>query len=161
MKEYLRDRWHSRNFLLRKAQRTPQGLARAVLKVVKADDGRYDQTLWGELGTNGLSSSLMAEPVDVCGTSACVAGWAVLYGVPGARLAESRKYRGDYDFVTSDGEVVEAEDVAGELLGLDYNQAAWLFGGNRNKKDVIAALKHIADGEPEEIDQLIRNGYEH
>jgi len=65
-----------------------------------------------------------------CGTVACVAGHAAAV-------------------VTARGEPVRPEDirsVATTALGLDYDQALWLFWLGHDKSDVVSALTAIADG---------------
>lgn len=73
-----------------------------------------------------------------CGTTACVAGWAVaLFGDPGFKIAGGS----------------EIWDVARELLGLSPSQADWLFLGvfaypkelNRiSDAEAVAACRQLA-----------------
>lgn len=82
-----------------------------------------------------------ADPVrPVCGTTACVAGWAIIFGEdPAASLHSS------WDFLNAAGEVVDAHERAGELLGLDEEQAGYLFYEARTRAEVLVYLTRLIE----------------
>lgn len=103
-----------------------------------------------------------ADPM--CGTTLCIAGWAALQA-PGVSLARTDDgetwFRLDVDRLA----VVDVEGTATEWLGLDVEEAEWLFYGcfgssgglaSITPKEAIAALMaapYVCDPAPVEIGQ--------
>jgi hypothetical protein len=92
------------------------------------------------------------EPADpenpVCGTTACVAGWAAILAAPkGATIINmfdiaipARKITGRmaYDYRS-------IPTYAQEKLGLTDDQATWLFSGYRKRQEILAAMAWLPD----------------
>jgi hypothetical protein len=92
------------------------------------------------------------EPADpenpVCGTTACVAGWAAILAAPkGATIINmfdiaipARKITGRmaYDYRS-------IPTYAQEKLGLTDDQATWLFSGYRKREEILAAMAWLPD----------------
>lgn len=97
-----------------------------VVSTTKDDDEFYDQTMW---------ATKKAE----CGTSYCVAGWAVhLSGLEVRWDNQGFGGAGALAFRVKDGRWIS--DAAQELLGLDREQAAHLFRATNSKAYVLEML---------------------
>jgi hypothetical protein len=82
------------------------------------------------------------EPDDdeypVCGTQGCVAGWAAILTAPeGAFVDECGLYEADG---VKSSNVWEAAEKA---LGLDDDQAGYLFHADRTRDEMLAALDYL------------------
>ena len=123
-------------------------MTRALVKEERRQ-GKWDQTLWvsglGEADETGV------RPVT-CGTTACVAGWAVITdgglflsdqlvlaqpGDPKSRV--TNVYAANAQRV----QAVGIEDRARRLLGLDRYEADELFDGDNDYEDVKRILKRL------------------
>ena len=114
---------------------TPAEVAAEVLRRITEHPETYDQRRWLTNPRTEIDPDIQPhETVDDwarCGTVACVAGHAA------------------HAAVTARGEPVSSEDirsVATEALGLDCDQALWLFWLGHEKSDVVDMLTAIADG---------------
>lgn len=97
------------------------------------------------------------ESVDECGTTRCVAGWAIVF----ASKAEGSAY------LDEDRRAVAADlgmdrhstnlDVAQRLLGLDYSEAYELFYRAESEELAVLLLRQYAAG----LDHIVHlEGYE-
>lgn len=115
-------------------------LAALVLKQIETDPGSYNQHIWA----SKLSAFRQRERGTTCGTSMCVAGWAVQISDP----LSSPQFIGDTRTSVvqlHDGTVTEYRDAGRKALGLDQRQAAYLFQPRLPMHAVIAALIEIRD----------------
>jgi hypothetical protein len=92
---------------------TGAALAKAILDKINAEPDRFDMSVWAS-----RSADPDPEERSECGTSLCIAGWAVYLN--GGRFV----FRTDTQFVTDrvaqpDGVVVDIGTWAADLLGLD------------------------------------------
>lgn len=98
--------------------------------------------------------------VSDCGTTACVAGWAV-------QLA------GYHEFVTTnpifalmthevlvDGEPRSISTVARHLLGINNDEEDWLFSDTRCRDEVLDGLIAVREGDSTKLLELIRGNDE-
>lgn len=97
---------------------------RAELEFITANPKQWDQAVW-------------AEKSD-CGTCCCIAGWAVLH--EGIELSFRRGYSG----LTADGRLID--EVAMEILGLDDDDADWLFSGGNTLYDLWSKASDLTNG---------------
>lgn len=124
-----------------------RNLAKAVLAVVDAEE-HYDQDLWisaryfnesGEATGTGLRKTLKA---NVCGTTACVAGNAVVLSMPA-----KAKVNFAFDEVKlPDGQELSIDLYGQYALGLTDDESAWLFASYRSVDEVRAALIALSKG---------------
>lgn len=105
--------------------------------------GNWDQASWWS--SKAVQAAWNAGSIDVsmqasellehkCGTTGCVAGWAVALAHPDAVFTGSVVTFGD-----SAGSV---PGIAQDELELDYDQAEWLFSGDRTLDQVLWALEN-------------------
>lgn len=97
-----------------------------------------------------FNSETDREPI--CGTAACIAGHACLLKYPNAMVSRNSGY-----LIVSENYTDSPGHVAKDFLGLNWNQAEWLFYGRFTTvfslSDItvdhaIKALEHIRDGKP-------------
>lgn len=88
---------------------------------------------------------------NICGTSCCFAGWAVV--LAGDKLIERQEKDGCRCAVcvelvaqTPDGHLWSIENRARDLLGLNFDQAQCLFEGGNDLDDLRAHVRAIKDG---------------
>lgn len=127
-----------RSFVVPEYQRTPRCLAQLIIEVIEAQDGRYDPSAYGA----------RADIEHPCETVCDVAGWAFLFGTPGARLRLDPVW-GTYDqFYIAGGEdpVTGLHERATRLLSLNPDEGDWLFNEFRQREQVLAALHSITYG---------------
>ncbi|UXE03786.1 hypothetical protein SEA_OBLADI_63 [Gordonia phage ObLaDi] len=107
----------------------------AVARYIDAHPEEHDQNEWAFRDPEGCGSTMC-----VAGTAVHLAGYTIDYNA-----------RGYASFcISPDGKRVMIDDVAAPLLGLDYDQAARLFGAqNERARNVIRAL--AADADPNEV----------
>jgi hypothetical protein len=120
----------------------------------------YDQATYGKIRFQWVEEATEGPVrfrtgngvVEECGTSACVAGWALLLSGWSINREQSKAH-----FVRGD-EWLETPEVFGkaaDLLGLEMHEAAALFDGNwmaGAASKVPDALRRIAKGEdPSEV----------
>jgi hypothetical protein len=136
-------------------QPTPKALLTKVRKVIRDNPERHNQYSWiGNIfSTYAVVDQTLAKlktyalkpmpevPQDeespVCGTTGCVAGWAVILGDD----PKTKVYGFWRDALqTPDGKHVQVMARARELLGLSEKQADYLFEGDRTREEVLEAL---------------------
>ena len=106
-------------------------LGRAVLDVIDAEPQTLDMHSFGYGTTEGEASEWP------CGTTACLAGHALL--ASGYRLVESSFYRPNGEYVGN-----EAGEAA-RLLGMS-SQEAWAFWDYANGPDQFRKMVEEAEG---------------
>lgn len=84
------------------------------------------------------------EPADpfmpVCGTTACVAGWTLVFGEnPAAQI------RSSWDMTSEHGNRVDPDARARELLDLTPDQGTYLFSASRTRRQVLLYLTALID----------------
>jgi hypothetical protein len=122
-------------------------MVRALVKE-EIRQGRWDQGSWSD-GMRLNPETELREPT--CGTTACVAGWAVIadrgqFVDSDAVIARSDD---DPDEVVDNwyhvkGKPVDTVSVkarARQLLGLTYDEAEYLFRGHRDEDEIMTFLK--------------------
>jgi hypothetical protein len=133
-------------------ERTYRRRVGALAAMLAANPRRHRQSTWGAV-----------EPVNECGTVACVAGWAALWSrrvvkiAPDGTLAwDPARQRVDRDLhplaptLWRDSYSDDAWDRGREWLGLGYEAAHLLFLSINKTSDPNAAalevLRRLADG---------------
>ncbi len=86
---------------------------------------------------SNFSSNHYSNPIDNCGTTACVAGWTI--AMQGMTLAEAYTHQ-DTMF---DGMSISA--IAGDILGLSFEEATDLFFNTLDEEDPEAAALAMLD----------------
>ncbi len=143
---------------------SPHDLLVAVHALIVEHPERHDQKNWiRNAFTSGVVSDskmgelrqfafkfLPEEPKDednpVCGTRACVAGWAVILGDdPGVKAYGSDLVR------LPDGTTERYSVRAAKLLGLTYDQSAYLFSSDRTRSEVIEGLSRLIEDPSDKI----------
>lgn len=147
-------------------------LAEKIQKIVTLHPDMHDQGFWfrnyGEQSTvnysevNGETINLdkILEAVEddkeapQCGTTLCVAGWAlILNGYSLMRRAVKSSY-GDWtiheDYAVKDGEEYDIETTAAELLNIDTYDSEDLFSDSITNEQAVEALDYLKHDE--EID---------
>lgn len=143
--------------------RTPDAaLARKVWDVVLEEhlrpsggdnNTRWVQTCWRGVADRQLYHSLVfvqhlpaAEAVGRCGTTMCVAGWAVELS-PDAEWASDDPMDDEFDSVRLDDRVIHANQAARQLLGISESRAAALFDAGNSIYNVHRVLSIVAGEE--------------
>ena len=134
---------------------TPQDYARGCLLRVVAQPGRYDQGTWQTALPEELSTSFRGRYAEVsCPTTGCVAGTAAMLAGDVGLAREHRliNVNGQERYTisnvrTANGKTVEIRERGRQLLGLDEQQASWLFSGERKLPEVVQALIELSSGE--------------
>ncbi|KOT51163.1 MULTISPECIES: hypothetical protein [Streptomyces] len=99
----------------------------------------HDQHYWFEGVDTLLPTDDLLDGALECGTTLCVAGYAA--HLSGYALAGSKAFKPGQ---TSSYRYIRF--VAQEKLGLDREDADWLFATARTRGEVLAALGQLADG---------------
>lgn len=129
---------------------------------------RHRQQCWLDTKQQTRTAAEM-NAASSCGTAGCVAGWAAIMFAPDTAVyapgsSESMfvpHVEGNYFL---DGDTVEhtayarryvsrserltprsVRELAKEYLGISESQASWLFGGERNVKQILAGIKLIIE----------------
>lgn len=139
-----------------------KGLFREIENRINATPDQFDMKHWGEtVAKEGEGAQLVpADVITECGTSMCVAGWAVALSLPPEDLLwqysgseydpESGKYVKSYSLdevlMPGQGDAVSVEEAATQLLGLPWEEASVLFhtASNSRAKDFV---HRYAEGE--------------
>lgn len=79
------------------------------------------------------------NPATHCGTTACAAGWASIFAAPPG------SYVSDTCIYLPDGQRFTADSYGQEKLGLNMDEADYLFASCRTRAEVIAALEDIEE----------------
>lgn len=131
-----------------KFQRTTgkRALAKNVLQLVEEGD-HYNQKIWiNERFTRGLYGRVngreLRERLGECGTKACVAGNVAVLSLKKTEFYDPW----NCEVITEDGSEMRIKTYAAQQLGLDYDEASWLFSEWRPIDDVKAALRQIMKG---------------
>lgn len=112
-------------------------LFRKIRPKIEADDGEWDQTVWG-------------KKVPGCGTSYCAAGWACVESGDTLRWAASNWLRDipgtqrAWDVESGDARE-EIFDRARYLLGLTEEEAEELFDGENDREFMLAKIDHYIE----------------
>lgn len=125
---------------------SPRLVAAMTLKLITRDRSLHDQHHWitwnYQLGLPPVRH-LLDKPA-LCGTRACIAGWAALLNAPGDAVIDDCPLRIFYP----DGSSIEVREAGRIALGRSHDDACWLFDQYRTHEQVIAALETIAAGQP-------------
>lgn len=106
-----------------------------VLDQITTFPETHDQSLW-----------FSVDDTEACGTVGCVAGWAAQPHL--SQLQAESELNEDFYF--------DWEAWGKQALGLDWEQATYLFAGIRSRDEVLLALKELANGDPMTIpEQLV------
>lgn len=114
--------------------------AQAILDILRLEPELHRQSIWEDDGLFGAVSCGPGE-TETCGTTRCVGGWAIWL------------HHGSVTAATGDSNST-ARVIAGELLGLDYEDAENLFY-NTTDAQAISALEAIAEGRPIDWDEIL------
>ena len=144
-----------------------------VRKIIKKNKRRHDQDRWIGLPESYEESwhpleavaayamqavpEMPEDPANpICMTTACVAGWAAVLGSPpGTQIR--RTSSGDAILkIPGQVERPDMRQAAIDALGINTNQAEWLFNGSRKRKQVLAALKWLPDHQDATHTDLLR-----
>lgn len=130
----------------------PEEVAAAVAAVIRLQPQRWDQGAWfadndsdgdSRVQVQQVRDALYAED-GTCGSTACVAGWAAILTAPAGTSIQDGTY-----LCSPDGQLMQLIERAGRrALGLNLSDAHWLFSGERDREQVLAALDSVAAGEP-------------
>lgn len=106
----------------------------------------WDQGMWFVLPTANMRTSVIDPP---CGTTLCIAGWAVT--LSGYKLATAAGVREGGWCVSPGGQREAIDVIARALLGLDFEQAVELFysGAETSLAEIqaqFAELRELARG---------------
>jgi hypothetical protein len=124
-----------------------RSIAKALLAIVKSGK-HYNQGSWFSSVVFYESSFRNGGEIrrtfekNVCGTTACVAGHAVVLTLPKNATYDWRQDQ----VILPDGSDVYVQTYAADVMGLSFTESEWLFDGNREVDDVIAALELLASG---------------
>ncbi|MER6853775.1 hypothetical protein AB0A81_38750 [Streptomyces flaveolus] len=100
----------------------------------------HDQEAWLS-GADVLHPEDDLNSPDHCGTTLCVAGYAV-------HLTGHTLLTGGAVHVRGTDKWHTTEQVARDELGLSDDDATWLFDRRRTRAEVLRALSQLADGAP-------------
>lgn len=122
---------------------------------IASEPDTLDMDHWVNVATEGLSDEndyfLGADDLP-CGTTACIAGWAILFSGDRVHVPAPMTARRFYDAMTvvppdtrnARDAYGSISDRAAELLGLRDDVASWLFV--IDDEDVVWALDHLIAG---------------
>lgn len=146
---------------------TRRELLTAVRDLVRDNPERHDQGHWiANRFTSGYSlprvrlerlrpyalAPIPEVPLDgsspVCGTKACVAGWAVILGENPVALVR------DDEYIWLPGGARSIQDRARELLSLTGRQASWLFSACRSREEVLKGLDALIADPSADLEDL-------
>lgn len=139
-------------------------LADKIKKIVTLHPDMHDQGFWfrnyGETPTyNPVDAELIKldeilkaveedKEAPQCGTTLCVAGWAlVLNGYTLMRTEKKSSYGNwvvPHDFALKDGVEYDIEDKASELLNIDSYDAEELFSEQISNDQAVEALEFLS-----------------
>lgn len=126
-----------------------------IADIISLNPKLHDQDNWLDQPSEDLVVTRPSSGKRIhCGTSQCVAGWALLidhhdnkrsYGE--SDYLEFQRELGE-DYISFKGDQVEVEDAAAEILGLEKEDANQIFYNmsDHNELDWPQALRDIAAG---------------
>lgn len=100
-----------------------------VLRQIERHPEAHDQEVWE----------------SECGTTRCVAGWALILAYPQATSAGQALYFYSEDHYVAGGGSASFEEAAGRLLGLTPFEASDLFFGISNE-EAVEKLRDLVHG---------------
>jgi len=130
-----------------------KSLAQEIVDYFHTYPERHEQDTWvflhdGKDDEVYLPVEEYLTEANVCNTTMCIAGSAVFLTRP---LSEFKK------FYSTPGEDYDWEIVGGRLLGLESNEAFWLFY-DTNNATAIDAVTAIANGDVDKFTHLMEHG---
>jgi hypothetical protein len=138
---------------------TREGLIREIREIVASESGRHLQHSWisnrfylpqRQAWDIGQVRAYAHQPLPaaasdpdrpVCGTTACVAGWAAILVAPEGSFL--RAWSESIEF--PDGTVQSVEGYARGVLELSAAQSDWLFYGARSRPEILRALDALLE----------------
>jgi hypothetical protein len=119
-------------------------LTDAVLDILCTDPQRHDQDVWISPAFSSWNKGEEFTPEAArdpeCGTTACIAGWAVLLSLPAGSVIDSR-----YNIRLPDGTLRFIPYWARDVLEITDEQADTLFHDIGTTEGAIRALKYLKD----------------
>lgn len=119
-----------------------------VRDLVAADPTKLDMGIWALVPYDLVQLNDGGMAKVTCGTTACIAGWAVQLGGSKLLVTEQDLRDGVYSAgscVAGNGRVVDIENHARKLLGLTQDEADYLFFVDDDQ--VIPLLTRLIKGE--------------
>jgi hypothetical protein len=125
------------------------------ITMFRSTDPRPIEDLTG-LAVTDMPDTPANREDPICGTTACVAGWAAILAAPKGALLNT------FDIVIP-GEIVDGKQTylhgsisayAQDRLGLTDSQATWLFSGYRKREEILNALAWLPDHQDATYDAL-------
>lgn len=136
----------------------PKSVARAVLKLVLAEEHyyqgtwlsteyfpEYDPWSFSDQEAEACQTGTALRNIlnqNICGTTGCVAGNTVILTLPSTSMYNWKQD----EVVHKDGGREGVTEYAAKRLGIAYEEADWLFSGDRPKSDVVEALTRLSKG---------------
>lgn len=100
-------------------------LAYRTLDLIQANPEHFNMAEWSASRVNKVSLKDLTAPTDqdveVCGSTACFAGWAI--ALSGYMVTTNSVLTGDGKTTVTD----EVQEFAAALLGIDYEDSEYLF----------------------------------
>lgn len=116
-----------------------------VMAFIDANPEKHDQDQWlRHIGANDHDP--LDPATNYCGTTGCIAGWAVAFELDDLDAKPSWDNVGDRqyaDCVVVDGSLKLVEDVAQDILELSNAQAGYIFNSNRTLDEIREAFEAI------------------
>jgi hypothetical protein len=108
-------------------------LRKLVRETADAHPGNFDMEYWVDVPNGDLAPEVITIDDMPCGTTLCVAGWAVLLG-------DGAVYKHGTFATYYNAKEGRIEKNARDLLGLSWEEADALFNPENSEDDAIAML---------------------
>jgi len=125
-----------------------------IADVIETYPERHDQDSWIENDDGEAESSVIYNGEEIsCGTTQCVAGWALILNNGGLQAVDSSSVSDEYIFAgNSTASAYSIMHDAASILGLSEDDAHTLFYASDiddyESFDMPRVLREIADGRP-------------
>lgn len=131
-----------------------ENIKRLIAKFESLPDSSVDMTFWLASQTDLNQRSTMRETLGSCGTTACMAGWAVALFDPDEIHLSSAHGARLHDSILIHNEVFSIEERAMYLLGLSESEANVLF--HRSEWPLWAKQIFYEEGDRRAIIAILR-----